>query len=63
VSRERNRYQQWSIADPVVITDASNDIMLQNKRAEHLPSSRRTIPGATTGSRVEQSVQPLFRRP
>ena len=38
VSRERNRYQQMvdSLPDPVVITDASNDIMLQNKRAEHL---------------------------
>jgi len=38
VSRERNRLQQMvdSLPDPVVITDASNDIMLQNKRAEHL---------------------------
>jgi PAS domain S-box-containing protein len=38
VSRDRNRYQQMvdSLPDPVVITDASNDIMLQNKRAEHL---------------------------
>jgi signal transduction histidine kinase len=38
VSRERNRYRQMvdSLPDPVVITDASNDIMLQNKRAEHL---------------------------
>jgi PAS domain S-box-containing protein len=38
VSRERNRLQQMvdSLPDPVVITDASNDIVLQNKRAEHL---------------------------
>ena len=38
VSHERNRYQQMvdSLPDPVVITDASNDIILQNKRAEHL---------------------------
>ena len=38
VSGERNRYQQMvdSLPDPVVITDASNDITLQNKRAEHL---------------------------
>ena len=38
VSQERNRFQQMvdSLPDPVVITDASNDIMVQNKRAEHL---------------------------
>jgi PAS domain S-box-containing protein len=38
VSKERSRYQQMvdSLPDPVVITDASNDIVLQNKRAEHL---------------------------
>jgi PAS domain S-box-containing protein len=39
-SQERGRYQQMvdSLPDPVVITDASNDIVLQNKRAEHLLS-------------------------
>jgi PAS domain S-box-containing protein len=38
VSQERSRYQQMvdSLPDPVVITDSSNDIMLHNKRAEHL---------------------------
>jgi PAS domain S-box-containing protein len=38
VSQERGRFQQMvdSLPDPVVITDASNDIVLQNKRAEHL---------------------------
>ena len=38
VSQERSRYQQMvdSLPDPVVITDASNDILVQNKRAEHL---------------------------
>ena len=38
VSRERSRFRQMvdSLPDPVVITDASNDIVLQNKRAEHL---------------------------
>jgi len=38
VSQERGRFQQMvdSLPDPVVITDASNDILLQNKRAEHL---------------------------
>jgi PAS domain S-box-containing protein len=37
-SQERSRYQQMvdSLPDPVVITDASNDIVVQNKRAEHL---------------------------
>lgn len=37
-SQERSRFQQMvdSLPDPVVITDASNDIVLQNKRAEHL---------------------------
>jgi len=38
VSQERSRFQQMvdSLPDPVVITDASNDIVVQNKRAEHL---------------------------
>ncbi|MGH7620004.1 MAG: ATP-binding protein [Gemmatimonadaceae bacterium] len=38
VSQERGRFQQMvdSLPDPVVITDASNDIVVQNKRAEHL---------------------------
>jgi PAS domain S-box-containing protein len=38
VSQERGRFRQMvdSLPDPVVITDASNDIVLQNKRAEHL---------------------------
>ena len=38
VSQERGRYQQMvdSLPDPVVITDAWNDIIVQNKRAEHL---------------------------
>ena len=38
--QERSRYQQMvdSLPDPVVITDASNDIVVQNKRAEHLLS-------------------------
>jgi PAS domain S-box-containing protein len=37
-SQERSRYQQMvdSLPDPVVITDATNDIVVQNKRAEHL---------------------------
>ncbi|HVX39821.1 MAG TPA: ATP-binding protein [Gemmatimonadaceae bacterium] len=40
-SHERSRYQQMvdSLPDPVVITDASNDILVQNKRAEHLLST------------------------
>jgi PAS domain S-box-containing protein len=38
ISQDRNRFQQMvdSLPDPVVITDASNDIVVQNKRAEHL---------------------------
>jgi PAS domain S-box-containing protein len=38
VSQERGRFQQMvdSLPDPVVITDATNDIVVQNKRAEHL---------------------------
>jgi PAS domain S-box-containing protein len=38
VNQERSRFQQMvdSLPDPVVITDASNDIVVQNKRAEHL---------------------------
>ena len=38
LSRERSRFQQMvdSLPDPVVITDATNDIVVQNKRAEHL---------------------------
>jgi PAS domain S-box-containing protein len=38
VNQERGRFQQMvdSLPDPVVITDASNDIVVQNKRAEHL---------------------------
>ena len=38
VSQERGRFQRMvdSLPDPVVITDASNDIVVQNKRAEHL---------------------------
>jgi PAS domain S-box-containing protein len=38
LSHERSRYQQMvdSLPDPVVITDATNDIVVQNKRAEHL---------------------------
>jgi PAS domain S-box-containing protein len=38
VSQERNRFQQMvdSLPDPVVITDATNDVVVQNKRAEHL---------------------------
>jgi PAS domain S-box-containing protein len=38
VSHERGRFQRMvdSLPDPVVITDASNDIVVQNKRAEHL---------------------------
>jgi PAS domain S-box-containing protein len=38
MSQERGRYQQMvdSLPDPVVITDAVNDIIVQNKRAEHL---------------------------
>jgi PAS domain S-box-containing protein len=38
VSQERSRFRQMvdSLPDPVVITDASNDIVVQNKRAEHL---------------------------
>jgi PAS domain S-box-containing protein len=38
VNHERKRFQQMvdSLPDPVVITDASNDIVAQNKRAEHL---------------------------
>jgi PAS domain S-box-containing protein len=37
-SQERSRFQQMvdSLPDPVVITDATNDIVVQNKRAEHL---------------------------
>jgi PAS domain S-box-containing protein len=37
-NHERKRFQQMvdSLPDPVVITDASNDIVAQNKRAEHL---------------------------
>jgi PAS domain S-box-containing protein len=39
-SQERSRYRRMvdSLPDPVVITDASNDIVVQNKRAEHLLS-------------------------
>jgi PAS domain S-box-containing protein len=39
-SRERSRYRHMvdSLPDPVVITDATNDIVVQNKRAEHLLS-------------------------
>jgi PAS domain S-box-containing protein len=38
MTQERSRFQQMvdSLPDPVVITDASNDIVVQNKRAEHL---------------------------
>ena len=38
VTQERSRFQQMvdSLPDPVVITDATNDIVVQNKRAEHL---------------------------
>jgi PAS domain S-box-containing protein len=38
VNQERVRFQQMvdSLPDPVVITDASNDIVVHNKRAEHL---------------------------
>jgi PAS domain S-box-containing protein len=38
VTQERSRFQQMvdSLPDPVVITDASNDVVVQNKRAEHL---------------------------
>ncbi|HEY9226038.1 MAG TPA: ATP-binding protein [Gemmatimonadaceae bacterium] len=38
VTQERSRFQHMvdSLPDPVVITDASNDIVVQNKRAEHL---------------------------
>ncbi|MEO7084749.1 MAG: PAS domain-containing sensor histidine kinase [Gemmatimonadaceae bacterium] len=38
VSHERNRFQQMvdSLPDPVIITDALNDMVVQNKRAEHL---------------------------
>ncbi len=38
--QERRRFQQMvdSLPDPVVITDASNDLVVQNKRAEHLLS-------------------------
>jgi PAS domain S-box-containing protein len=38
ISQDHNRFQQMvdSLPDPVVITDASNDIVVQNKRAEHL---------------------------
>jgi PAS domain S-box-containing protein len=37
-NHDRNRLQQMvnSLPDPVIITDASNDIIVQNKRAEHL---------------------------
>ena len=31
-----------SLPDPIVITDASNDILVQNRRAEHLFASRQT---------------------
>jgi PAS domain S-box-containing protein len=39
-SQERSRYRHMvdSLPDPVVITDATNDIVVQNKRAEHLLS-------------------------
>jgi PAS domain S-box-containing protein len=39
-SQERSQYRHMvdSLPDPVVITDASNDIVVQNKRAEHLLS-------------------------
>jgi PAS domain S-box-containing protein len=39
-SQERSQYRHMvdSLPDPVVITDASNDIIVQNKRAEHLLS-------------------------
>ncbi len=38
IDQERSRYQQMvdSLPDPVVITDAWNEIVVQNKRAEHL---------------------------
>jgi PAS domain S-box-containing protein len=37
-TQERSRFQQMvdSLPDPVVITDATNDVLVQNKRAEHL---------------------------
>ncbi|HEY4129942.1 MAG TPA: ATP-binding protein [Gemmatimonadaceae bacterium] len=37
-TQERSRFQQMvdSLPDPVVITDATNDIVVHNKRAEHL---------------------------
>ncbi len=37
-TQERSRFQQMvdSLPDPVVITDATNDILVHNKRAEHL---------------------------
>ncbi|MGE5101034.1 MAG: PAS domain-containing sensor histidine kinase [Deltaproteobacteria bacterium] len=40
-SQERSQYRHMvdSLPDPVVITDASNDIVVQNKRAEHLLSA------------------------
>jgi PAS domain S-box-containing protein len=39
-SQERSQYRHMvdSLPDPVIITDASNDIIVQNKRAEHLLS-------------------------
>ena len=39
-SQERSQFRHMvdSLPDPVVITDASNDIIVQNKRAEHLLS-------------------------
>jgi len=38
IAQERGRFQQMvdSLPDPVVITDPWNDIVVQNKRAEHL---------------------------
>ena len=50
VSQERSRFRQMvdSLPDPVVITDASNDIVLQNKRAEARCSPERMA--ATSGS-------------
>jgi PAS domain S-box-containing protein len=39
-SQERSQFRHMvdSLPDPVIITDASNDIIVQNKRAEHLLS-------------------------
>jgi PAS domain S-box-containing protein len=38
VSQERSRFREMvdSLPDPVVITDAANKVVVQNKRAEHL---------------------------